>query len=71
MLDGGREMERLIDTRMFICGSSNTVREILADCHDRTGLENLVCTLQFGTLPHDLTVKNIEMFSKEVIPSLR
>ena len=71
MLSGGKEMERLIETKMFICGSPNTVREILEDCHEKTGLEQLVCTLQFGTLPHELTVKNLEMFAREVAPHLR
>ena len=45
--------------------------EILEECHEKTGLEQLVCTLQFGTLTHDLTVKNLEMFAKEVAPHLR
>ena len=71
MLSGGREMSRLMDNRMFICGSPNTVQEILGECHDQVGLEHIVCTLQFGTLPHELTVKNLELFSKEVMPQLR
>jgi hypothetical protein len=27
--------------------------------------------LQFGSLPHDLTVKNMERFAREVMPALR
>ncbi len=27
--------------------------------------------LHFGTLPHDLTMRNLELFAKEVIPHLR
>ena len=27
--------------------------------------------MQFGTLPHELTKKNIEIFAKEVIPYFR
>ena len=71
MLSGGREMKRLMETRMFICGSPNTVREILEECQEKTNLEHLVCTLQFGTLPHSLTVKNLEMFATEVAPHFR
>ena len=71
MLSGGREMKRLMETRMFICGSPNTVREILEECQEKTHLEHLVCTLQFGTLPHSLTVKNLEMFATEVAPHFR
>ena len=35
MLSGGREMKRLMETRMFICGSPNTVREILEECQEK------------------------------------
>lgn len=31
----------------------------------------LVPLLQFGTLPHDVTVKNMELFAREVMPHLR
>jgi len=71
MLGDGREISRLMDNRMFICGSPNTVQEILGECHDQVGQEHIVCTLQFGTLPHELTVKNLELFSKEVMLQLR
>ena len=36
----------------------------------QNGFGNLVTMLQFGTLPHDLT-KELELFSKEVMPKLR
>ena len=41
-----------------------------------SGLEGTIAVVAcdkppVGTLPHDLTLKNIEMFSKEVIPSLK
>ncbi len=31
----------------------------------------LVPLLQFGTLPHDLTVKNMQLFAREMMPHLR
>ena len=71
MLSGGREISRLMDNRMFICGSPNTVQEILGECHDQVGQEHIVCTLQFGTLPHELAIKNLKLFSKEVMLQLR
>ena len=41
-------------------------REIFEESQEDTNLVHLLCTLQFGTLPHGLTVKNLEMFATEV-----
>ena len=65
------EISRFMDNRMFICGSPNTVQEILGGVSGPSWLEHIDFTLQFGTLPHELTVKNLELFSKEVMPLLR
>ena len=35
------------------------------------GFGNLLPMMQFGTLPHDLTMKSTEIFGKEVIPYFR
>ena len=35
------------------------------------GLGHFLALLQFGTLPHDLTMQNIERFARDVIPQLR
>ena len=32
---------------------------------------NLLVMCQFGTLPADLTKKNLELFAKDVMPALR
>ncbi len=32
---------------------------------------NLLVMCQFGTLPADLTRKNLELFAKDVLPALR
>ena len=36
-----------------------------------SGIGFIVATLNFGTLPPDLTMKNLEIFPKEVIPHFR
>jgi hypothetical protein len=41
------------------------------DAHRLLGFQNLLCLMQFGTLPRDLTEKNIKMFAKEVMPALQ
>ena len=48
-----------------------TVASQLEEYQSKMGFGNLVTMLQFGTLPHDLTKKNLELFSKEVMPKLR
>ena len=35
---------------------------------DRVGLGHMCTILQFGTLPHELTKKNMELFASEVMP---
>ena len=55
-----------MESRMFICDSPDTVREILEQFQEDTNLKHLLCTLQFGTLPNGLTVKNLGMFATEV-----
>lgn len=52
-------------------GSSETVRQRLAEAHKRLGFGRLVGLLQFGSLPHELTVKNMHLFAEEVLPFVR
>lgn len=71
MLMGGKSMERVDETGMFIVGSPDTVRQRLADYSGRAGFGQVCSILQFGTLPADLTRKNMELFAKEVMPHLQ
>jgi hypothetical protein len=64
-------LELLDEQGMFICGSAATVRERLADAQKAIGFNRLLPLLQFGTLPHDLTIKNATLFAREVMPQLR
>jgi alkanesulfonate monooxygenase SsuD/methylene tetrahydromethanopterin reductase-like flavin-dependent oxidoreductase (luciferase family) len=61
----------LIDAGIFLCGSPDTVRKQLTEAHRLLGFQNLLCLLQFGTLPPDLTEKNIRLFAGEVLPALQ
>mgnify|MGYP000250482235 CR=1 FL=1 len=56
---------------MFICGSPETVRQKLDEYHGQIGFGHLLSLLQFGTLPAELTRKNMELYANEVIPHLR
>jgi alkanesulfonate monooxygenase SsuD/methylene tetrahydromethanopterin reductase-like flavin-dependent oxidoreductase (luciferase family) len=63
--------EQLVERGMFIVGSPATVREKIEAAHARTGFQNLVCMIQFGTLPDPLVRKNVQMLTEEVLPKLR
>jgi alkanesulfonate monooxygenase SsuD/methylene tetrahydromethanopterin reductase-like flavin-dependent oxidoreductase (luciferase family) len=66
-----RTLEDLMDSGSFIVGSPKTVREKLRDAQQRIGFGNLLLTIQFGSLPHDLTMRNIELLAAHVIPYLK
>jgi alkanesulfonate monooxygenase SsuD/methylene tetrahydromethanopterin reductase-like flavin-dependent oxidoreductase (luciferase family) len=66
-----RTMEELIDSGTFVCGSPTTVRHILLARAEELGHGNQLCLMQFGTLPTDLTRKNMELFAGSVMPFLR
>ena len=68
---GGQVIQDMIDRGIVICGSPDTVRKTIEDRHHRAGFQNLVCMMQFGTLPTDLTEKNIRLFTSEVLPAIR
>jgi alkanesulfonate monooxygenase SsuD/methylene tetrahydromethanopterin reductase-like flavin-dependent oxidoreductase (luciferase family) len=66
-----RTLEDLLASGAFIAGSPATVREKLIDAQREIGFGNLLLTIQFGTLPHDLTMRNIELLGKYVVPQLK
>ena len=48
-----------------------TLREKIEKYQKEIGFGYLLPMMQFGTLPHDLTIKSTEIFGKEVIPYFR
>ena len=64
-------IDTVIEKGMFICGSPQTVREKLAEYQSQIGFGHLLTLLQFGTLPAELTRKNMELYANEVMPYLR
>jgi alkanesulfonate monooxygenase SsuD/methylene tetrahydromethanopterin reductase-like flavin-dependent oxidoreductase (luciferase family) len=64
-------MDEMLKKGTFICGSVDTVSQQLEAHQKAIGFGNLIGMLQFGTLPHDLTKKNLETFARGVIPKLR
>ena len=68
---GARTVEQLIEQGVFLCGSPETVRQRIADFQGRARFNTMICNLQFGTLPADLTRKNMDMFARFVLPHLQ
>jgi alkanesulfonate monooxygenase SsuD/methylene tetrahydromethanopterin reductase-like flavin-dependent oxidoreductase (luciferase family) len=63
--------EQIIEGRYAIVGSPDTVADTLIDSLGRLGTGNLLGLFQLGSLPHDLTAKNMQLFSEKVMPRLR
>ncbi|GKX33805.1 MAG: monooxygenase [Rhizobiaceae bacterium MnEN-MB40S] len=70
-IGGKQTIDDVIDKGMFICGSPETVRSRLEQYQTEIGFGHLLTLLQFGTLPAELTRKNMEIYASEVMPYLR
>ncbi len=64
-------MKALIESGTVVAGSPKTVREAIAKMQDKTGLENIIAMLQFGTMPDHLATRSMELFASEVMPHFR
>ena len=64
-------MQSLMDQEVVVAGSPETVRRKLIEYQRVTNMGNLMCLMQFGTLPADLTKRSMELFAREVMPALR
>ncbi len=60
-----------IDRQFVVGGSPSSVVDQLKDAVKRLNVGNLMVLLHIGSMPHELTLKNIELFGKEVLPHLR
>jgi hypothetical protein len=61
----------MIDKEFVVVGSPATVREKLESMAKRLNVGHLMVVLQFGSMPHGLANKNIELFGREVLPHLQ
>ncbi|HEX9194312.1 MAG TPA: LLM class flavin-dependent oxidoreductase [Burkholderiales bacterium] len=71
MTGGTVDANKGIELGMFICGSAQTVRDKLIEYAKQIGYGNLLPMLQFGTLPADLTRRNMERFAESVMPQIK
>jgi alkanesulfonate monooxygenase SsuD/methylene tetrahydromethanopterin reductase-like flavin-dependent oxidoreductase (luciferase family) len=68
---GDVTLEIAVEMGMFFCGSAATVREQIAAAWKDMRVGQLLAMLQFGTLPAELTERNMRLFCSEVMPALR
>ena len=67
--DGRIEPERFNEADMIIVGDPDRCLEKMKRYAD-LGVDQLLCYVQFGTLPHEAVMRNLELLGKEVIPRL-
>ena len=60
-----------VDAGNIIAGSPATVRDRLREAIKGLNVGNLMVLLHIGSMPKELTMKNIQMFSEEVMPHLK
>jgi len=60
-------IDKAIEMGMFVCGTANTVRQMLEDHWSKMHFDNLLTMMHFGSLPQDLTKRSMEMFAKDVL----
>ncbi|MHA6794029.1 LLM class flavin-dependent oxidoreductase [Pseudonocardia bannensis] len=61
----------MADEGFVVLGSPATVREQLEHMVRRLNVGHLMVVLQFGSMPHQQAMDNIEMFGREVLPHLQ
>jgi hypothetical protein len=63
--------KEIVDNQVAIVGSPASVAEQIEDFVRRFRIGNLLVMLQNGSMPRELTEKNISLFAEEVLPRLR
>jgi alkanesulfonate monooxygenase SsuD/methylene tetrahydromethanopterin reductase-like flavin-dependent oxidoreductase (luciferase family) len=61
----------MIEREFAVVGSPATVRDRLTDMAQRLNVGHVMAVLQFGSMPHDLAMSNIDLFGREVLPHLQ
>jgi len=68
-LEGNIDVKKYTDEDMIIVGSpEECLRKILR--YEQAGVDQLLCYVQFGYLPHEKVMRSIELLGTRVIPEL-
>jgi len=68
---GDITLEKSIELGLIVCGSPATARQAFEAYWKDMRFGNLLVLCQFGTLPADLTRRNMELFAREVMPAVK
>jgi alkanesulfonate monooxygenase SsuD/methylene tetrahydromethanopterin reductase-like flavin-dependent oxidoreductase (luciferase family) len=60
-----------VENQFVIGGSPTSVRDQLMEAVKKLRVGNLMVLLHIGSMPHELTLKNIDLFAREVKPYFR
>ena len=69
MIDGDIARQRYQDEDMIIIGTPEMCLEKILR-YDEAGVDQLLCYVQFGDLPHDKVMRSLELLGTRVIPEL-
>jgi alkanesulfonate monooxygenase SsuD/methylene tetrahydromethanopterin reductase-like flavin-dependent oxidoreductase (luciferase family) len=64
-------LDYLIDNGMCICGSPDSCIKQLERLQTAAHLDQFLCMMQFWPIPHEKTMRSIELWGKYVIPHFR
>jgi alkanesulfonate monooxygenase SsuD/methylene tetrahydromethanopterin reductase-like flavin-dependent oxidoreductase (luciferase family) len=68
-LAGKIDINRYTDEDMIIIGTPEECLEKILR-YEEAGVDQLLCYVQFGTLPHEKVMRNLELLGTQVIPRL-
>ena len=71
MKAGDMDWKDFVEQGHIIAGSSATVRERLTEAIKLLRVGHLMCLLHIGSMPKDLTRKNMELFTRQVMPAIK
>jgi alkanesulfonate monooxygenase SsuD/methylene tetrahydromethanopterin reductase-like flavin-dependent oxidoreductase (luciferase family) len=68
-IDGDIDVNHYMDEDMIIVGTAEQCLEKILR-YEEAGVDQLLCYVQFGTLPHEKVMRNLEILGTQVIPQL-
>ncbi len=68
-IEGNIDVRRYTDEDMIIVGTPEQCLEKILR-YEEAGVDQLLCYVQFGKLPHEKVMRNLELLGSQVIPEL-
>lgn len=68
-IEGNIDVNRYTDEDMIIVGTPEQCLEKILR-YEEAGVDQLLCYVQFGMLPHETVMRNLELLGTQVIPEL-